>query len=32
VVDFGARNLQLLGHTADALDRPLIGNAQAPRS
>ncbi|QYX76708.1 SDR family oxidoreductase [Streptomyces akebiae] len=31
-VDFGARNLQLLGRTADALDRPLIGNPQAARS
>ncbi|MFF3850045.1 SDR family oxidoreductase [Streptomyces sp. NPDC002328] len=31
-VDFGARNLQLLGRTADALDRPLIGNAQTARS
>ncbi|MCD9879707.1 SDR family oxidoreductase [Streptomyces guryensis] len=31
LVDFGARNLQLLGRKADMLDRPLIGNAQSAR-
>lgn len=32
MADFGARNLQLLGRTADTLDRPRIGNAQAAHS
>ncbi|MFJ2904135.1 SDR family oxidoreductase [Streptomyces sp. NPDC087212] len=29
VVDFGARNLQLLGRKEDGLDRPMLGNAGA---
>lgn len=32
LVDFGARNLQLLGRKEDRLDCPLIGDAQAARS
>ncbi|MFE0254716.1 SDR family oxidoreductase [Streptomyces sp. NPDC059010] len=31
LVDFGARNLQLLGRKEDRLDRPLTGDAQAVR-
>ena len=32
MVDFGARNLHLLGRTVDSLDRPLIKDAQTARS
>ncbi|MFF9457162.1 SDR family oxidoreductase [Streptomyces flaveolus] len=31
IVDYGARNLQLLGRTADALDRPLVSQVPDAR-